>query len=185
MALTALVFALSFIMVQFSAVAYSPRSVHWFIWFYHLIGVYSFTFVFAFFTLAWVDRNGTGVVPEYSTLAVGILLMVSMFLFARLFWRVANLQIASVLSTVGEKGREVIQASFRDLDLKQGVVGAPPLGPVSKTVTYSGHPRAITHFEIRSRSATERCHHCDGMWRRRYSRISQYHHACSRLHQPV
>jgi uncharacterized membrane protein len=68
MALTALVFALSFIMVQFSAVAYSPRLVHWFIgdrWFYHLIGVYSFTFVFAFFTLAWVDRNGTGVVPEY------------------------------------------------------------------------------------------------------------------------
>jgi uncharacterized membrane protein len=81
MALTALVFALAFIMVQFSAVAYSPRLVHWFVsdrWLYHSIGVYSFTFVFAFFTLAWVDRHGTGVVPEYSTLAVGILLMVSM-----------------------------------------------------------------------------------------------------------
>ena len=83
MALTGLVFALAFIMVQFSAVAYSPRLVRMFVGdqtLFHSIGVFSFTFIFAFFTLAWVDRNGSGKVPGYSTLIVGILLMVSMFL---------------------------------------------------------------------------------------------------------
>lgn len=151
MALTALVFALAFIMVQFSAVAYSPRLVHWFVsdrWLYHSIGVYSFTFVFAFFTLAWVDRNGTGVVPEYSTLAVGILLMVSMFFFVSLVQRVTDLEITRVLNTIGNKGREVINDSFRHLDLKQSAVETPQLGPVSKTVTHSGYPRAVTHLEI-------------------------------------
>ena len=42
MALTALVFALAFILVQFSAVAFSPRLVYWFVsdrWLYHSIGV--------------------------------------------------------------------------------------------------------------------------------------------------
>ena len=67
MALTGVVFALAFIMVQFSAVAYSPRLVRMFIGdqtLYHSIGVFSFTFIFAFFTLAWVDRNGSGKVSE-------------------------------------------------------------------------------------------------------------------------
>ena len=55
MALTGLVFALAFIMVQFSAVAYSPRLVRMFVadqTLFHSIGVFSFTFIFAFFTLA-------------------------------------------------------------------------------------------------------------------------------------
>ncbi|WP_426531510.1 DUF2254 domain-containing protein [Bradyrhizobium sp. McL0615] len=157
MALTGVVFAVAFIMVQFSAVAYSPRLVHWFVRnsaFYHSIGLYSFTFIFAFFTLAWIDRNGSGKVPGYSTLAVGVLLMVSMFLFVRLVQRLVDLQITSVLNTIGSRGREVISASFRPLDLKQsdetklGHVEALQLGPVSKTVTYSGPPRAITWLDI-------------------------------------
>lgn len=157
MALTALVFALAFIMVQFSAVAYSPRLVHWFVsdrWLYHSIGVYSFTFVFSFFTIAWIDRHGTGIVPEYSTLTVGILLMVSMFLFVRLVQRVADLRITSVLNTIGNTGREVICASFRQLDPKQNdeakltCIETSRLGPVSKTVTYSGYPRAVIRLEV-------------------------------------
>jgi uncharacterized membrane protein len=157
MALTGVVFAVAFIMVQFSAVAYSPRLVRWFVndhWLYHTIGIYSFTFVFAFFALAWVDRNGSGEVPGYSALIVGTLLMVSMLLFARLVQRVVDLQITSVLHAVGNRGREVISANFPLLGPKQSTetrlrrVEAPQLGPVSKTVTYSGPPRAITWLDI-------------------------------------
>ena len=85
---------------------------------YHSIGVFSFTFIFAFFTLAWVYRNGSGKVPYYSTLIVGILLMVSMLLF-RLIQRVIDLQIAPVLHSIGDQGREVIEACFRPLGSKQ------------------------------------------------------------------
>jgi len=159
MALTGVVFALAFIMVQFSAVSYSPRLVRMFIGdqtLYHSIGVFSFTFIFAFFTLAWVDRNGSGKVPGFSTLIVGILLIVSMFLFVRMIQRVIDLQIAPVLRSMGDKGREVIEACYRTLEPKQGAepelkcIEESQLGALCRTVTYTGYPRIVTRLEIDS-----------------------------------
>jgi uncharacterized membrane protein len=158
MALTAVVFALAFIMVQFSAVAYSPRLVRMFIGdktLYHSIGLFSFTFIFAFFALAWVDRNASGKVPGYSTLIVGILLMVSMFLFVRMIQRVVDLQIAPVLRLIGDKGREVIEECYRPLgERKQGAapglrsVEESQLSALCRTVTYTGYPRIVARLEI-------------------------------------
>ncbi len=56
MALTGIVFAMAFVMVQFSAIAYSPRLVLWFgrdPILFHALGVFSATFIYALFTLAW------------------------------------------------------------------------------------------------------------------------------------
>src|SRR5262245_25216511 len=61
MALTGIVFAMAFVMVQFSAIAYSPRLVLWFARDYslfHALGVFGATFIYSLFTLACVDRNG-------------------------------------------------------------------------------------------------------------------------------
>jgi len=61
MALTGIVFAMAFVMVQFSAIAYSPRLVLWFMrdrMLFHALGAFTATFVYALFTLAWVDRQG-------------------------------------------------------------------------------------------------------------------------------
>jgi uncharacterized membrane protein len=61
MALTGIVFAMGFVMVQFSAIAYSPRLVLWFARdpiLFHALGVFGATFIYALFTLAWVDRGG-------------------------------------------------------------------------------------------------------------------------------
>jgi uncharacterized membrane protein len=157
MALTGVVFALAFIMVQFSAVAYSPRLVRMFIGdqtLYHSIGVFSFTFIFAFFALAWVDRNGSGKVPSYSILTVGILLMISMFLFVRMIQRVVDLQIAPVLRSMGDKGREVIEGCYRPLKSRQGAepelkcIEDIQLEALCGTVTYTGYPRIVTRLEI-------------------------------------
>jgi uncharacterized membrane protein len=159
MALTGVVFAVTFVMVQFSAIAYSPRLVRWFVddrMLYHSIGFYSATFIFAFFTLAWVDRDGSGRVPMYSTLAVGILLMISMLLFVGLVQRVVDLQITKVLQLIGDRGRSVIREMFDRLEGQPGVEGGmrretingASLGPVSQTMTYSGHPRSIAKFDI-------------------------------------
>jgi uncharacterized membrane protein len=159
MALTGVVFAVTFVMVQFSAIAYSPRLVRWFVddrLLYHSIGFYSATFIFAFFTLAWIDRDGSGRVPMYSTLAVGILLMISMLLFVGLVQRVVDLQITKVLQLIGDRGRSVIREMFDRLEGQPGVEGGMRretingalLGPVSQTVTYSGHPRSIAKLDI-------------------------------------
>jgi uncharacterized membrane protein len=159
MALTGVVFAITFVMVQFSAIAYSPRLVRWFVddrLLYHSIGFYSATFIFAFFTLAWVDRDGSGRVPTYSTLAVGVMLMISMLLFVGLVQRVVDLHIAKVLQVIGDSGRALIGKMFQRLDdqrLGEGetrkvLIDGASLGPVSQTVTYSGYPRSITKLDI-------------------------------------
>src|SRR6516164_9951688 len=69
MALTGIVFAMGFVMVQFSSIAYSPRLVLWFARdriLFHALGSFSATFIFALATLTWVDRGGNGMVPPFS-----------------------------------------------------------------------------------------------------------------------
>ena len=62
MALTAIVFSVAFVMVQFSATAYSPRLVMWLARspvINHSIGIFTATFLYALVALAWVDRDGS------------------------------------------------------------------------------------------------------------------------------
>ena len=68
-ALTGIVFSLAFVMVQFSATAYSPRLVLWVARdpvVSHALGVFSATFLYALIELAWVDRGASGKVPFIS-----------------------------------------------------------------------------------------------------------------------
>lgn len=159
MAITGIVFAMAFVMVQFSAIAYSPRLVLWFArdpTLFHSLGAFAATFVYALFTLAWVDRGGSGNVPLFSTLLVAIMLVVSMLLFSRLVQRLTDLQITSVLRLIGDKGRRVIQELFPEAEngrtncMKQ----RPPtsfdtqLGPITQKLHYSGDPRTIAKFDV-------------------------------------
>jgi uncharacterized membrane protein len=159
MALTAIVFAIAFVMVQFSAIAYSPRLALWFARdqaLFHSLGVFAATFIYSLATLAWVDRAGSGMVPMFSVFLVGILLVVSMLLFSWLVQRLRDLQIVNVLQQIGDKGREVIRDMFLHLDRRpagewvggRGGLDDDDLGPVIQTVKYCGQPRAITKFDI-------------------------------------
>ena len=157
MALTGVVFAMAFVMVQFSAIAYSPRLVLWFARdrvLFHSLGAFAATFLYALFTLAWIDRGRSGTVPLFSTLLVAVMLVYSMLLFSRLVQRLTDLQITSVLQLVGDKGREVIREMFRRLDERpaaewnHGIKSAEGVrfGPVSQTLMYSGRPRTIAEL---------------------------------------
>jgi uncharacterized membrane protein len=159
MALTGIVFAMAFVMVQFSAIAYSPRLVVWFARdrvLFHSLGAFIATFIYALFTLAWVDRGASGAVPLLSSVLVAIMLIVSMLLFSRLVQRLSDLQITNVLRLTGDKGREVIRDMFGRLDRKptaaqppgNGAAAAVQLGPVTQTVRYSGEPRTIGKLDI-------------------------------------
>ena len=73
MALTGIIFSLAFVMVQFSATAYSPRLVVLLArdaMLFHSLGVFIATLYYAIATLAWIDRNGSGKVPFFSTTLV-------------------------------------------------------------------------------------------------------------------
>src|SRR5713226_8227344 len=78
LALTGIVFSLTFVMVQFSATAYSPRLVLWVARdpvMSHALGTFTATFLYAIAALAWVDRSGSGKVPFISAWMVVALLL--------------------------------------------------------------------------------------------------------------
>ena len=166
MALTGIVFAMAFVMVQFSAIAYSPRLVLWFArdrTLFHALGAFTATFVYALFTLAWVDRGGSAKVPLFSTLLVGIMIIISMLMFSRLMQRLGDLQIGNVLHLVGDQGRAVIADMFRRLDdapaaprASEATAGRVRLGPVTQTVKYFGKPRTAATFDVDSLVAVAR-----------------------------
>ena len=169
MALTGIVFAMAFVMVQFSAIAYSPRLVLWFArdrMLFHALGAFTATFIYALFTLAWVDRGGSAKVPLFSMLLVGIMIIVSMLLFSRLMQRLGDLQIGNVLHLLGDQGRAVVGEMFRRLD----DAAAPPhpaksaaraartarIGRVTQTVKYFGKPRTLAKLDVDSLVALAR-----------------------------
>jgi uncharacterized membrane protein len=159
LALTGIVFALAFVMVQFSAVAYSPRLVMWLSndpVLFHSLGLFIATFLYSIATMGWIDRGGNGKVPLFSTMLVLVLLIVSMTAFARLVQRLNNLQISNVLHLIGQRGRDVIRAMFPRLEADSGVsreswkkaAEEASLRPIMQTLRYSGEPWTISHFEI-------------------------------------
>jgi len=159
MALTAIVFSISFLMVQFSASAYSKRLILLsgrdpVIW--NSMGVFFATFIYALATLPYVDRHGDGKVPYFSTLIVAVLLALSVILLALLIHSLAQLQITQVLRMVGDKARTTIRETFsqshslasvelRALKEKAKLIQA---GVPSQTLKYSGAPRAVADFDI-------------------------------------
>ena len=160
MALTGIVFAMAFVMVQFSAIAYSPRLVLWFArdqMLFHALGTFTATFIYALFTLAWVDRGGSARVPLFSMLLVGIMIIVSVLLFSRLMQRLSDLQIGNVLHLLGDQGRAVIGEMFRRLDdasaapnPAKSAASTARLGRVTQTVKYLGKPRTVAKLDVNS-----------------------------------
>lgn len=159
LALTGVVFALAFVMVQFSAVAYSPRLVSWFgrdPILFHSLGLFIATFSYALATMAWTDRGGNGKVPLFSVLLVTVLLILSMIIFAKLVQRLNSLQISHVLHFIGQNGRAVIREMFPRLDTPAGAVPeswqqaaeAARQRPVVQSLRYSGEPMIIVRFQI-------------------------------------
>jgi len=156
MALTGIVFAIAFVLVQFNALAYSPRLVAMFAGspkLFHTLGIFFATFFYSLAAIAWTDRGGSGRVPLFSTLLVAILLIVSMVAFARLVQSLNDLQIHNVLQVIGARGRSVIRARFPLIadgaDPSREEIELPcVLGPVTQTLTHSGEPRVITRFDL-------------------------------------
>jgi len=147
-ALTGVVFSLTFVMVQFSATAYSPRLVLWFArdpLLAHAFGTFTATFLYALAALAWVDRSGSGGVPLLSALTVLALLLASIAMFVGLIGRIAALQITRTLAFTGDRGRRVIDTTYPRASGPLPNTSAQTFPDVEsvQTVTYHGPPLAV------------------------------------------
>jgi uncharacterized membrane protein len=151
MAFTGIVFAVAFVVVQFSAVAYSPRLVVMFAGaprLYHTLGLFFATFTFSLAALAWTDRHGSSQTPLVSTYLVFALLIASMLAFAILIAAVQELQIQNVLQTIGSHGRAVITAMFEPAGAEGTPAGPPELPGAAQVFVYAGAPLAVASLNI-------------------------------------
>jgi len=157
--LTGLVFSLAFVMVQFSATAYSPRLVSWLAGssgMHHTLGVFTATFLYALAALAWVDRAGSGRVPLVTLLVAITLLLVSMAFFMNLVQRLGMLQINRVLAYVGDEGRRVIEHAYPDASGSEAAAeqeAAAFAAPVGQEVVHRGGPAVIQAVDLRRLAA--------------------------------
>ncbi len=153
--LTGLVFSLAFVMVQFSATAYSPRLVSWFAGsavMSHSLGVFTATFIYSLAALAWVDRGGTGKVPLLTVWFALVLLLVSVVFFVLLVEKLGMLQISRVLAYAGDRGREVIERDYAPLGAggkaKSGAA-ADELPAETQLVVHRGGPAVIQAIDVK------------------------------------
>jgi uncharacterized membrane protein len=147
-ALTGIVFSLTFVMVQFSATAYSPRLVLWIARdpvMSHALGTFTATFLYATAALAGIDRKGSGKVPFVSTWVVVALLVASVGMFISLIHRIGLLQVNRMLIFTGDQGRRVITTmypSVKSVAAANGSVDFHAL-PRAQTLIHRGRPRSI------------------------------------------
>jgi uncharacterized membrane protein len=152
-AMTGIVFSLAFVMVQFSATAYSPRLVLWLardpvLW--HAVGIFSATFLYAIAAIAWVEREGTGGSPFFASWLVIVLLLASVGMFIALIEKLSLLQIHRMLAFTADQGRRVIEQSFPPLETPATTADPRELAklPVSRTVHHAGRPETVQALDI-------------------------------------
>jgi uncharacterized membrane protein len=156
-ALTSIVFTAAYITAQFHSIAYSPRVALFFLRdpaVFHTFGLFNATFIFSIITLSWIDRENSGIVPQFSLAIVVVLLIASMFAFARLLRGVTDLTVTRTLHAIGDQARDILQQTFAKLDAAVQEPEAAIRRPgdlrdqaITQTVTYRGAPRAITRFD--------------------------------------
>ena len=152
-ALTGIVFSLTFVMVQFSATAYSPRLVLWVARdpvISHALGVFISTFLYALIVIQWVDRSDSGRVPLLSSLLVLLLLVISMAMFIALIGRLAMLQINRMLVFTGDQGRKSIKELYSPAKAAAAAAAMTEhRDPVTQIVSYAGRPRVVQVIHTR------------------------------------
>jgi uncharacterized membrane protein len=155
MALTGVVFSLVFVMVQFSAIAYSPRLVLWIVrdrvlW--HSLGVFTATFLYSLAAIAWLDRKHSGNVPFFSGWLVILLLLASVAMLVALIGRISLFQIRRMLSLTGDYGRSVIEKVYPPLEMPVATVTPEELEqyPQTQILFHKGRPRAIQGLDERT-----------------------------------
>ena len=152
-ALTGIVFSLAFVMVQFSATAYSPRLVLWVARdpvVSHSLGVFSSTFLYALMLLAWVDRSALGKVPMISSYLVFVLLLASMGMFIALIERVGLLQVNRMLIFIHGQGRKAIDDLYPTMDPRSTNLATTEHRKMSvtQTLTHVGSPQVIQAIHV-------------------------------------
>jgi uncharacterized membrane protein len=156
MALTAIVFSMVFLLVQFGSTAYSPRVVSIFARqkvLSHSIGIFTATFLFALIAIRDVDMAGSPGINTWTVLVAFTWVLASVFVLVRLVQGVAALTITNVLYLLSSRGAEEIHQNYPPFDSTQAIPAsyrdqaAWQDLPVTQTILYRGLPKYILALE--------------------------------------
>jgi uncharacterized membrane protein len=152
-ALTGIVFSLTFVMIQFSAIAYSPRLVMWIARdpvISHALGLFTATFLYSIAALVGVDRNGSGKVPFVSAWVVVGLLLASVVMFISLIQRIRLLQVNRMLIFTADQGRRVITTMYPSVKSLTTATESYDFHvlPRTQTLIHHGRPRSVQAVDI-------------------------------------
>jgi len=153
LALTGIVFSLAFVMVQFSATAYSPRLVLWVArdpMLSHALGVFTATFLYPIAALTGVDRNTSGKVPFVSAWIVVGLLIASVVMFIGLIQGIGLLQVNRMLIFTGDQGRRVIETTYPRVSSESPAAQSDDFRRTAPTQTliHRGRPQSVQAVNI-------------------------------------
>jgi uncharacterized membrane protein len=148
MTLSAIVFSLTFVMVQFSATAYSPRLVLWLAedpLISHALGIFTGAYLYSISAIAWIDRNNIEGVSIIGAIVAIVWLLAAVAAFIALIRRIAVLQVNRMLTFTGDQGRKTIAAVYgSDQRLQsEDAAGARFSGTPTQIVAHHGRPRAV------------------------------------------
>ena len=152
-ALTGIVFSMAFLVVQFTATAYSPRLVQFFArdgLMPHALGIFAATFLYAIAAMVGVDRSGSGKVPVVSLWVVVALLIATVAMLIGLVQRIGYLEVSHVLRLTGDRGRAAIASTYPSVESAARAVDPPerPAAAPTQTVVYHGPPRWIHDVDV-------------------------------------
>jgi uncharacterized membrane protein len=151
-ALTGIVFSLTFVMVQFSATTYSPRLVLWVARdpvVSHALGVFTATFLYALIMLGWVDRNASAKVPLISGWTVFVLLLASMAIFIALIERIGLLKVSRMLIFTGNHGRKAIDETYSTEPIPASIEKEDYHNlAITQTLSYVGRPQVVQAVQL-------------------------------------
>ena len=153
MTLSAIVFSLTFVMVQFGATAYSPRLALWLAeapLTSHALGIFTATFLYSITALAWVDRDDVHGVPLVAAVIVVLLLIASIAAFIALVKRVAVLQVSRLLAFIGDRGRSVIVTFCAGSRTEARDEHISPSEPPTQVLRHGGRPRTVQAIDAES-----------------------------------
>jgi uncharacterized membrane protein len=153
LALTAIVFSIMFIQVQFGSSAYSPRLVGFFTRdrvILNALGVFIGTFLFALVSLSFVDQRGSGAVPYYTVLTAFLFLFISIIMFTALIQRLSYLQVTNVLNRIGRMGQQAVLNVYSQ---RAGTANASVSEqfsqlPVTQELLYHGDPLLLVDINL-------------------------------------
>jgi uncharacterized membrane protein len=153
LALTAIIFSILFISVQFGSQAYSPRLVGMFTRdrvILHTLGIFIGTYIFALSSLVFTDLV-TDSESIWMTVTLAFLfLIISTVMFVTLIQRLAQFQINNVLSTVSKYGLKAIEITYHHRKFGSRAVYSGTIKDlhVTQTMTYQGDTATVLDIDI-------------------------------------